>query len=332
MVSDKINRRLLTGDRPTGPLHLGHYFGSLKNRVKLQDEGYETFIIIADYQVITDRLDTSAIKENITNLMLDYLSVGLNSKKTTFFVQSMIPQLSELTQIFSMLVSTSRVGRNPTVKEEIKAMKLESNVSLGMFSYPVSQAADILLFLPGVVPVGEDQLPHIELTKEIARKFNTAYSEVFSIPEALLSATPRLMGLDGSQKMSKSRNNAIFLSDSTDEVRSKIKKAVTDSGSEIVYDKNNKPNVANLIDLYQLIAGKKVEEIVGLYAGKGYKEFKEGLGEEIVSFLKPIQEKRSKVTEKDALEVLRQGNKKALEVAQSTLRKVKVAMKMDYRL
>jgi len=292
MVSDKINRRLLTGDRPTGPLHLGHYFGSLKNRVKLQDEGYETFIIIADYQVITDRLDTSAIKENITNLMLDYLSVGLNSKKTTFFVQSMIPQLSELTQIFSMLVSTSRVGRNPTVKEEIKAMKLESNVSLGMFSYPVSQAADILLFLPGVVPVGEDQLPHIELTKEIARKFNTAYSEVFSIPEALLSATPRLMGLDGSQKMSKSRNNAIFLSDSTDEVRSKIKKAVTDSGSEIVYDKNNKPNVANLIDLYQLIAGKKVEEIVGLYAGKGYKEFKEGLGEEIVSFLKPIQEKR----------------------------------------
>ena len=332
MVSDKINRRLLTGDRPTGPLHLGHYFGSLKNRVKLQDEGYETFIIIADYQVITDRLDTSAIKENITNLMLDYLSVGLNSKKTTFFVQSMIPQLSELTQIFSMLVSTSRVGRNPTVKEEIKAMKLESNVSLGMFSYPVSQAADILLFLPGVVPVGEDQLPHIELTKEIARKFNTAYSEVFSIPEALLSATPRLMGLDGSQKMSKSRNNAIFLSDSTDEVRSKIKKAVTDSGSEIVYDKNNKPNVANLIDLYQLIAGKKVEEIVGLYAGKGYKEFKEGLGEEIVSFLKPIQEKRSKVTEKDALEVLRQGNKKALEVAQSTLRKVKVAMQMDYRL
>ncbi len=332
MVSDKINRRLLTGDRPTGPLHLGHYFGSLKNRVKLQDEGYETFIIIADYQVITDRLDTSAIKENITNLMLDYLSVGLNSKKTTFFVQSMIPQLSELTQIFSMLVSTSRVGRNPTVKEEIKAMKLESNVSLGMFSYPVSQAADILLFLPGVVPVGEDQLPHIELTKEIARKFNTAYSEVFSIPEALLSATPRLMGLDGSQKMSKSRNNAIFLSDSTDEVRSKIKKAVTDSGSEIVYDKNNKPNVANLIDLYQLIAGKKVEEIVGLYAGKGYKEFKEGLGEEIVSFLKPIQEKRSKVTEKYALEVLRQGNKKALEVAQSTLRKVKVAMKMDYRL
>jgi len=332
MVSDKINRRLLTGDRPTGPLHLGHYFGSLKNRVKLQDEGYETFIIIADYQVITDRLDTSAIKENITNLMLDYLSVGLNSKKTTFFVQSMIPQLSELTQIFSMLVSTSRVGRNPTVKEEIKAMKLESNVSLGMFSYPVSQAADILLFLPGVVPVGEDQLPHIELTKEIARKFNTAYSEVFSIPEALLSATPRLMGLDGSQKMSKSRNNAIFLSDSTDEVRSKIKKAVTDSGSEIVYDKNNKPNVANLIDLYQLIAGKKVEEIVGLYAGKGYKEFKEGLGEEIVSFLKPIQEKRSKVTEKYALEVLRQGNKKALEVAQSTLRKVKVAMQMDYRL
>jgi tryptophanyl-tRNA synthetase len=323
-------KRLLTGDRPTGPLHIGHYFGSLKNRVKLQDEGYETFIIIADYQVITDRLDTSAIEENIYNLVADYISVGLDPKRSTFFVQSKVPQLPELMQIFSMLVTTSRVSRNPTVKEEVKSMGLEGKMSLGMFSYPVSQAADILLFRANSVPVGEDQLPHIEVTKEIARKFNNTYGEVFPIPEPMLSNATRLLGLDGDQKMSKSRGNAIFLSDDADTIREKIKKAKTDSGAEIKYNKEEKPYLSGLLEIYKLVSDIEIKDIEAKFAGKGYKEFKEDLAKEIIKFLEPIQKKRSEVTKEQITQILREGNQRATEVGRETLDMVKEAMKMTY--
>ncbi|PIZ45800.1 tryptophan--tRNA ligase [candidate division WWE3 bacterium CG_4_10_14_0_2_um_filter_41_14] len=323
-------KRILTGDRPTGPLHLGHYFGTLMNRVALQKQGYDTFIIVADYQVLTDRLETENIKRNIYELVKDYLAVGLDPDKTTIFIQSQIPQLSELTLLFSMLVSMARVSRNPTVKEEIKAMNLSDNVSLGMFSYPVSQAADILLFNADTVPVGEDQLPHIEVTREIARKFNATYGELFTVPEAKLSDTPRLVGLDGSDKMSKSRGNAIFLSDQPDVVNEKIKKAVTDSGNEIVYDRTKKPNLSNLLDLFAHVSGKDVNQIASRYETSGYKEFKDALSGAINEFLFPIQESRSKISDEFVWDVIARGNKKAREVGEETLLQAKTAMKMDY--
>jgi len=204
-------RRILTGDRPTGPLHLGHYVGSLRNRVKLQDD-YECFFIIADYQVLTDHLhETRKIPDNIREIVLDYLSVGIDPRKSFIFIQSMIPEIAELTMYFSMLVSLSRVQRNPTVKDEIKAAKIgKKEVSYGFVGYPISQAADILVVRANLVPVGEDQLPHLEQTREIARTFNRIFGEVFPVPEALLGEFPRLPGIDG-HKMSKSRKMLFFL-------------------------------------------------------------------------------------------------------------------------
>lgn len=332
MVEMQAKKRILTGDRPTGSLHLGHYFGTLQNRVKLQNEGYETYIIIADYQVLTDRLETEEIKENIYNLIYGYMSVGLDPEKSTFFVQSHVPQLAELTQVLSMLVSMNRVGRNPTVKEEIKTMGLESNVSLGMFSYPVSQAADILLFQANFVPVGEDQLPHIELTKEIARRFNSLYGNVFTIPDAMLSDFPRLVGLDGSQKMSKSRGNAIFLNDSPEEVKAKVMRAKTDSGSTIKYDKKNKPYLTALIDLYSLVSGLNRFDIEEKFPDVGYKVFKESLADEINKFLDPIREKRASIKQSYVEEVANEGTKRAREYGEKTMQAVREAMKMDYGL
>ncbi|MFN7088902.1 MAG: tryptophan--tRNA ligase, partial [Candidatus Paceibacteria bacterium] len=190
------NIRVLTGDRPTGRLHLGHYFGSLKKRIELQNTGYECFLLIADYQVLTDRLSTKEIEKNIIDITTDYLSVGIDSAKTTIFLQSRIPALAELSLLLSMLASFSKIQGNPTVKEEIKSTGLNKKASLGMISYPVSQAADILLFKANYVPVGEDQLPHIELTREIARIFNKTFKTIFPLPEPILSDAPRLLGLD----------------------------------------------------------------------------------------------------------------------------------------
>ncbi len=324
------SKRILTGDRPTGPLHLGHYFGTLENRLRLQDKGYECFIIIADYQVLTDRLETGTIGKNILELTKDYLSIGLEPSKCTFFVQSKIPELAELTLIFSMLVSVARVSRNPTVKDEIRSMKIEDTFSLGMFSYPVSQAADILLFNPSLVPVGEDQLPHVELTREIARKFNALYGKVFRIPEPLLGRSPRLKGLDGQEKMSKSRNNAIFLSDKPNIVRAKILKAKTDMGREIRYDPINKPEISNLLNLFHLLTKKPIDQLENEYKGKGYEEFKQSLAEAIVSFLHPIQERKLCLSDDDAINVLKDGTNKASKEAAQMMKRVVKAMKTDY--
>jgi tryptophanyl-tRNA synthetase len=219
-----MKKRILTGDRPTGPLHLGHYVGSLANRVKLQDE-YECFFIIADYQVLTDHLkETSQIEKNIKEIVLDYLSVGIDPKKSTIFIQSKIPAIAELTMYFSMMVSLAEVERNPTVKTEIKTAREEgkiSEISYGFVGYPISQAADILFLRAHLVPVGKDQLPHIDLTREIARKFNKLFGKVFPIPKALVGEIPSLPGLDG-RKMSKSLGNAIYLSDPSQEVKNKV--------------------------------------------------------------------------------------------------------------
>ncbi|MBU3918439.1 tryptophan--tRNA ligase, partial [Patescibacteria group bacterium] len=203
-----MKKTILTGDRPTGKLHLGHFVGSLKNRVKMQDD-YDCYFIIADYQFLTDNIDkTKAIEKNIKEIVLDYLSVGIDPNKSSIFVESQIPEIAQLDLLFSMLTTLNRVKRNPTIKEQIQSLGIKQ-VSLGYISWPVTQAADILSVRADVVPVGKDQLAHIELTGEIAQKFNKLYKKVFPIPKALIGDTPILPGLDG-QKMSKSRNNAIF--------------------------------------------------------------------------------------------------------------------------
>lgn len=324
-------KRILTGDRPTGAIHLGHYVGSIQNRVKLQNEGNEVFSIISDFQYLTDRLETKDIEKNTIGLLLDYLACGINPDKSIIFIQSHVPALAELFVYLSMLVSVSRAQQNPTVKEEVRATA-KGKMSLGMLNFPVSQAADILAFDADLVPVGEDQLPHIEQTREVARVFNNTYGKTFKEPEALLSKTPRLMGLDADQKMSKSRGNAIFLSDTKDEVVKKIKTAVTDSGKEIVYDTTQKPALANLLTMYHLFSGKEIKAIEAMYAGKGYAEFKTDLAEVVNAFLDPIRRAREEFAKDEAYLslVLTQGTARAIEESESTMRRVRKAMRYDY--
>jgi len=327
-----MKKRILTGDRPTGKLHLGHYVGSLANRVKFQQEGMECFFIIADYQVLTDRLYTRDVEQNIYEVLLDYLSVGIDPKKSVIFIQSHVPELAELFVYFSMLVTVSRAQRNPTVKEEIKSVGHGKKMSVGMLSYPISQAADILLFRPDLVPIGEDQLPHLEQTKEIAITFNRTFKKVFPVPETLLSKTPRLLGLDGHQKMSKSRQNAIYLSDPVDIVAQKIKKAVTDSGREIIFDPIKKPAISNFLTIFSFCSGRDIKELEEAYQGKGYVEFKSDLTQVVNDFLEPIRKKRKEFASdpKFIREILVEGTKKACEEGEKTMKLVRKAIKFDY--
>ncbi|PIS34563.1 MAG: tryptophan--tRNA ligase [Parcubacteria group bacterium CG08_land_8_20_14_0_20_43_9] len=326
-----MRKTILTGDRPTGPLHLGHYVGSLKNRVDFQDK-YDSYFIIADYQVLTDQLSKAEnIKKNIKEIVLDYLSVGIDPDKSTIFVQSQIPEIAELTFLFSMLITMARVERNPTVKEEIRASGTKK-ASLGFISYPVSQAADILVVRADAVPVGKDQLPHLEITREIAATFNRLFGKVFPMPEAILSQTPTLPGLDG-QKMSKSRNNAIFLSDSPGVVEEKVMKAITDT-KKIRIDDPGRPEICNIYQYYLAFFPEKAKEIKPLCeAGKiGCVACKKQLAEMLNEFLDPIRKKRSQYAKKPKLidEILEQGRKKTRKRAAETLSLVKQAMRIDY--
>jgi len=328
----KIKNVILTGDRPTGPLHLGHYVGSLKNRVAFQDK-YDCYFIIADYQVLTDQLQKSKqIEENIKEIVLDYLSVGIDPSKSTIFVQSQIPEIAELNLIFSMLVTFARVKRNPTVKEEIKSSGIKKP-TLGFVSYPVSQAADILSVRAEAVPVGKDQLPHIELTREIASTFNRLFKKIFPIPKAILSETPTLPGLDG-QKMSKSRNNAIFLSDSPRVVEEKIMKAITDP-KKIHLNDPGRPEICNIYQYYKAFFPDKAREIKPLCeAGKiGCVDCKKQLAKMLNEFLGPIREKRSKFAKKTGLvkEILEEGRIKTQKKAAETLALVKEALGIEYK-
>lgn len=227
-----MKKRILTGDRPTGKLHIGHYFGSLQKRVELQESGnYETYILIADVQALTDNFNNpSKVRNNVKELVIDYLSVGIDPSKTTIYIQSMIPETAELTIFYSNLVTIARLERNPTVKTEIAQKKelFGESVTYGFLGYPVSQAADITTFMGEVVPVGEDQLPLIEQCREIVRKFNSIYGEVLVEPKAVLSNGKRIKGLDGNEKMGKSLGNAIYLSDSEEEINKKVMSAITD--------------------------------------------------------------------------------------------------------
>jgi tryptophanyl-tRNA synthetase len=330
--------RVLTGDRPTGSLHVGHYFGSLQNRVKLQSLGVELFIVIADYQVLTDRDTVEKIPEHVHEIVLDYLAVGLDPERhrTYIFPHSHVPALNQLLVPFLTLVGMGELDRNPTVKEEIDAAGL-TNVNAAMYTYPVHQAADILFCKGNVVPVGRDQLPHLELSRKIARRFNQRYCEkgksLFPEPAGLLSEAPKILGLDGVQKMSKSRNNAVLLRASADETAALIKSAKTDAERRISFEPEQRPEVSNLLLLISLCTGEPPQAIAERLADGGGGALKRELTTALNSALEPIRKRRSEL-ERDGAEVVRrtllQGVAEANTRAEATLAEMRAAMNMDY--
>lgn len=327
---------ILTGDRPTGALHLGHYLGSLKNRVSLQDT-HEQFIIIADTQALTDNFaDPALVHKNVLEVALDYLAVGLDPNKNTFFIQSQISELYELTVHFLNLVTVARLERNPTVREEIRQKNFEKSLPAGFFTYPVSQAADILMFNADIIPVGEDQNPMIEQTNEIARRFNHIYNvELFKDVKPLVGSVGRLPGTDGKAKMSKSAGNAILLKDTADEIKRKVQSMYTDSNHLRVQDPGQVEGnvVFTFLDYFhpdknEVAAFKEHYQKGGL--GDGV--LKQKLTAVLEDLIKPMRERRQQY-EKDPQEVmllLKQGTQKAQGIAQETMRKVREVMHIRY--
>jgi tryptophanyl-tRNA synthetase len=323
-----ITDRVLTGDRPTGPLHLGHYFGSLRNRVRLQDDGAEVFVLVADYQVLTDRDTADHLDEYVYGLVLDYLAIGIDPSRTTIFAHSAVPTLNQLLLPFLSLVTVPELSRNPTVKDEI-AHARQSSVSGLMFSYPVHQAADILFCKANLVPVGKDQLPHVEITRLIARRFNERYGDVFPEPDAMLSTAPLLLGTDGG-KMSKSRGNSIPLSASADETARLIKGARTDSDRDISYDPERRPEVSNLVLLTALCLDADPVQVAAQASGAA--QLKEMLTTAVNDLLTPIRARRAELAKDPGYvrAVLRKGNEHANDIAADTLGEVRAAMGMHY--
>lgn len=327
--------RVLTGDRPTGRLHIGHYFGSLQNRVRLSKLGVPTCILIADYQVLTDHDAFSEISQNTKQLVIDYLAAGIEpGENVIIYPHSYVPEANQLMVPFLTLVTNAELSRNPTVKEEILSAGLKS-VNAGMYTYPVHQAVDILYCKGTVVPVGKDQLPHVEMTRQIARRFNEKFCKdcepVFPMPQALLSKTPSIMGLDGSQKMSKSRGNAIMLCATEDETAALIKKAKTDSNRNITYDPENRPEVANLLLLISLCTGEEPSVIAAEIGDGGGGVLKRKLTEALNETLRPLREerKRLEVSPDYIRKVLLDGVEKARAMAVETLKEVRHVMNME---
>ncbi|MGB6617419.1 MAG: tryptophan--tRNA ligase [Trebonia sp.] len=322
--------RVLTGDRPTGPLHLGHYFGSLQNRVRLQDGGAEVFVLVADYQVLTDRDTAERLDEHVLGLVLDYLAIGIDPGRTTVFAHSAVPALNQLLLPFLSLVSVPELNRNPTVKDEI-AHSRQSSVSGLMFSYPAHQAADILFCKATLVPVGKDQLPHLEVTRLIARRFNERYGPTFPEPEAMLSRAPLLLGTDGT-KMSKSRGNAIAIRATSDETARLIKGAKTDSVRTISYDPAGRPEVSSLVLLAALCLDADPVALAGEIGDGGAAALKKSVTEAVNERFAPIRARRAALAADPAFAraVLRDGCVRAREIADATLEEVRTAMGMRY--
>lgn len=333
----KVKRRILTGDRPTGKMHLGHYVGSLANRIRLQDE-YECFFIIADLHTLTTRPDGESIRqiqENVREMMLDYLAIGIDPELSTIFLQSSIPETYELNLFFEMLVTTARLERLPSLKDMAQAANLDG-MPFGLLGYPVLQAADILLPRAHLVPVGKDNEAHVEVTREIARRFNNLYGEVFPVPDVMIGEVPTLVGTDGQSKMSKSLNNAIFLSDDEETVRSKVRGMYTDpnrvradipgrvEGNPVfIYHDAFNPNLEEVDDLKNRYREGKVGDV----------EVKQKLAEAINDFLDPIRERRSAYEkEPDRVDGFLLGGTDRMRVeAQETMRLVRDAMGL-YRI
>ena len=333
-----MKKRVLTGDRPTGKLHIGHYFGSLKKRVEMQNSGeYDIYILVADVQALTDNFNNpEKVRKNVRELAMDYLACGIDPEKTTIYIQSMIPETAELTVYYSNLVTIARLQRNPTVKTEIAQKKelFGESVTYGFLGYPVSQAADITTFEGELVPTGEDQEPLIEQCREIVRKFNSIYGEVLTEPKIVLSEGKRIKGLDGNEKMGKSLGNAIYLSDSEEEITKKVMRAVTDP-NRIKKDDLGNPDICMVAYYHKLFSTK--EEIDNVCAecraGKrGCVACKKQLAKNISEYLRPIREKRKYYEENPELvnKILKEGTEKARKTAQETMKKVKKAMQLDY--
>ncbi len=320
---------MLTGDRPTGRLHLGHYFGTIRERVRLQDMGITTRIVIADYQVITDRDSTEHIQDNVYNMVIDYLACGIDPEKTVIFTHSAVSALNQLMLPFLSLVSEAELLRNPTVKSEQEA----SGHSLTglLLTYPVHQACDILFCKGNIVPVGKDQLPHIEQTRQIARRFNERYGRVFPEPEGLLTDAVEIPGLDG-RKMSKSYGNAISLSATAEETAKLIKKSQTDSERFITFDREGRPGVSALLTTAALCTGRDETSIAEEIGNDGAGALKRYVTESVNGFLAPIRERRREL-EGDMgyiADVLHDGNARANAIAEETLGQVREAMGMVY--
>lgn len=320
---------MLTGDRPTGRLHLGHFFGTLKERVRLQDEGIHTNIVIADYQVITDRDTTDEIEDNVLNMVIDYLACGIDPDKTMIFTHSSVPALNQLMLPFLSLVSESELLRNPTVKAEKDA---SGHALTGLLlTYPVHQACDILFCKGNIVPVGKDQLPHIEQTRQIARRFNDRYAHVFPEPVGLLTESVEIPGLDG-RKMSKSYGNAISLGATADETAKLIKKSQTDSDRNITFDPENRPGVSALLTTASLVTGRDEREIADEIGDGGSGTLKKYVTESVNDYLAPIRKRREELLDDIPYirEVLSRGNEQANDIAETTLNEVRKAMGMVY--
>ncbi len=332
-------KRILTGDRPTGKLHIGHYFGSLKKRVEMQNSGeYDPYILIADVQALTDNFNNpEKVRKNVREVVMDYLSVGIDPEKTTIYIQSMIPETAELTVFYSNLVTIARLQRNPTVKTEIAQKRdlFGESVTYGFLGYPVSQAADITAFEGELVPVGEDQAPLIEQCKEIVRKFNSIYGEgILKEPEIVLSEGKRIKGLDGNEKMGKSLGNAIYLSDSEEEITRKVMSAVTDP-NRIKKDDLGNPDVCMVAYYHKLFSSEEAcsKACTECKAGaRGCVACKRELANNVIEFLRPMREKRAyyEAHPEEVDRILKEGTEKARQTAKETMKKVKKAMMLDY--
>jgi tryptophanyl-tRNA synthetase len=324
-------KRILSGLRPTGRVHIGNYFGALSNWVKLQKE-YECFYEIADWHVLTtDYKNTQDLREYIIEAVCDWISAGIDPEKSCIFVQSQVKEHAELALLFGMIVSVARLERNPTLKEQIKELELEENISYGHLGYPVLQASDILVYKADLVPVGEDQLPHIEITREIARRFNYLYGETFPIPEPVLTPTPKVPGIDGKAKMSKSLNNAIFVDDEPEKIKEKIMSAYTDPLKIKLGDLGH-PDGCVVFAYHNLVNKKEVPDIrEGCESGKlGCVECKKNCINKMVDFLAPFREKKIELKEDidGIINIIKNGNKRAGEVARNTLEDVREKMKL----
>lgn len=324
--------RILTGDRPTGKLHIGHYFGSLANRVRLQNLGVESFLVIADYQVIYDRDGVGDIQENVLSGVADYLAIGIDPARTTIFTHSALPALNQLLLPFLSLVTDAELRRNPTVKDELATS--QRPMSGLMLTFPVHQAADILFCKANLVPVGQDQLPHLEVTRTIARRFNDRYgngTHIFPRPDALLSEVPLLLGTDGT-KMSKSRGNSITLAATADETARLLKGAKTDSERHITYDPATRPEVSSLLLLAALCQNRTPEEVASDIGSAGAAALKKTVTEAVNEYLAPIRARRAEYAQDRAelRRILRAGNERANAVADATLAEVRAAMNSDY--
>ncbi len=328
---------VLTGDRPTGKLHLGHFVGSIQNRIKLQDEASKSFCMVADIQALTDNADNpEKVRSNVLEVVLDNLACGVDPKKTIFFIQSQVPEIAELTVLFMNLVTMEQLSHNPTIKTEIKDKGMNKGIPLGFLAYPVSQAADILFCKANTVPVGVDQLPVLEQANEIVKKFNATYNiDLFSKITGVVSDVPRLVGIDGNAKMSKSLGNCIYLSDSDEEIEKKVKQAYTDPGHIRVEDKGKVEG--NVVFTYLDAFDEDKAGVVELKAqyqkgGLGDTELKKRLTQVLIDFITPIRTRREQLAKdpKAIMKILEEGIEEARKDAEMTMIEVRRALKIDY--